>query len=436
VNIEKILCIQDSAEGGFLTDEEGEDAVAEDEEYLFPNPDEAEGTKKPEIGMSFDTLDDAHRFVNIYGQVNGFAVFKGRNYKNKKIFLMCNKSKKAAEPKNPHKKRKRSYVKGTSCKMRIIVVLQQGRWKFSDVDLVHNHDLVSSPSLTKFFINHRYMTVEEKKISRILQEARIKPRRIMQIFRKMKGSFKNMNFGRTQLKNLKQADRKQKMRNTDIDSTMNYVKKMQKQHPGFYYTMRTDDDNTVRSIFWTDASSRLNYKLYGDFISFDTTFSTNKYNMPFAPLVGINGHGRTVVFGYALLENQTAETFSWLFNVLLEVMDGRRPENIITDQDAAMKKAIFEVFGTEVHRNCFWHIMRNARENLGTLLKDIENLGKELEKVIYESISREEFDEGWTAIIEKYGLQENSSLKMMWKNRHVGTSLLHGRVLSIHQDHG
>uniref|UniRef100_A0A0A8YT92 MULE transposase domain-containing protein n=1 Tax=Arundo donax TaxID=35708 RepID=A0A0A8YT92_ARUDO len=57
----------------------------------------------------------------------------------------------------------------------------------------------------------------------------------------------------------------------------------------------------VRSIFWTDARSQLDYSLFGDFISFDTTYSTNKYNMPFAPLIGINGHSRNIVFGWALL---------------------------------------------------------------------------------------------------------------------------------------
>lgn len=285
-----------------LSDENGEGTVAEDDEYLFPNPEEDEGSNKPQIGMSFDSINEAHRFVNVYGQLNGFAVYRGRNYRNKNFFLMCNKSKKANEPKNIQKKRKRFVVKGTNCKMKVIVILQDGKWRFTDVDLNHNHDLVGSPSLTKFFISHRNKTEEEKNFSRILQEARIKPRRIMQIFRKMKGSFKYMNFGKTQINNLKQADRRARLRNSDIDSTMQFVKKMQIKELGFYYTMSTDDANTVKSVFWTDLASRINYKLYGDFISFDTTFSTNKYNMPFAPIVDINGHGKTIVFGYALLK--------------------------------------------------------------------------------------------------------------------------------------
>ena len=51
-------------------------------------------------------------------------------------------------------------------------------------------------------------------------------------------------------------------------------------------------------------------------------------------------------------------------------MGGKELGVIITDQDAAMKKAIAELFPSVVHRNCFWHIMRNARVNLAPLIKE------------------------------------------------------------------
>jgi hypothetical protein len=73
--------------------------------------------------------------------------------------------------------------------------------------------------------------------------------------------------------------------------------------------MEVDSVAAVRSIFWTDARSRLDHKLYGDIISFDTTYSMNRYNMPFAPIIRINGHGRTIVFGWALLKDEKADTF-------------------------------------------------------------------------------------------------------------------------------
>jgi hypothetical protein len=38
-----------------------------DEEYLFPTPDEIRNAKKPEVGMVFSSLEEAVRFVNVYG---------------------------------------------------------------------------------------------------------------------------------------------------------------------------------------------------------------------------------------------------------------------------------------------------------------------------------------------------------------------------------
>lgn len=133
----------------------------------------------------------------------------------------------------------------------------------------------------------------------------------MSIFRRLLGgNFGNLTFDVKNLDNLKQDERIKKMKNTYIEWTRRYIEKLQFENPGFIYKMQIDADDTIRSIFWTDARSRLDYKLYGEIISFDTTYSTNKYNMPFASIVGINGHGRTIVFGWALLQNEKADTFT------------------------------------------------------------------------------------------------------------------------------
>ena len=60
----------------------------------------------------------------------------------------------------------------------------------------------------------------------------------------------------------------------------------------------------------------------------------------------------TVVFGAALLYDETTETFSWLFQTLLKAMCGKKLVTIFTDQDPAMAKAIAEVFSESHHRLC------------------------------------------------------------------------------------
>uniref|UniRef100_A0A0A9T3X6 Protein FAR1-RELATED SEQUENCE n=1 Tax=Arundo donax TaxID=35708 RepID=A0A0A9T3X6_ARUDO len=383
---------------------------------FFPTPEEIEAARAPTVGMTFTSVKEAQRFVNVYGQLKGFSVIKGRNYKQRKITLQCNRSRKQKEV-NAQRKRKRYTIERTDCAMKVRVTLRDGRWEITTVQNEHNHDLVSTPSLTKFFLKHRYMSESEKNLSRILQESRIKPRKIMAIFRKMSGSFKLMNFSKVDVNNLKQSDRRKRIKNTDMDRAIEFVKKIQLEDPRFYYTHRKEEDNTVRSLFWTDATSRMNYALYGDFISFDTTYSTNKYNMPFAPIVGINGHGKNIVFGWALLEDQKSETFSWLLETFVEVMGGKKPGLIMTDQDAAMKKAISELFPSEVHRNCFWHVMRNARQHLGAFLEVRQGMEKEMDKLIYDSLTEVEFEEGWATMIEKYKASGNSYLNQMYNTR-------------------
>jgi hypothetical protein len=51
--------------------------------------------------------------------------------------------------------------------------------------------LWSSPSLNNIFISHKYMS-EERNFSRVLQESNITPAKIMDLFRNLRGPFKNI----------------------------------------------------------------------------------------------------------------------------------------------------------------------------------------------------------------------------------------------------
>lgn len=344
-DLDKVLeIVEENIEGCSADENDSEDDVVNpNEDYLFPTPEEVSNAKPPEVGMVFPTLEHAVKFVNLYGKVAGFAVIKGRNYKSRKITLECNKGRKNRTKDIIERKRKRNVLAKTNCHMHVRVKLVHTSWQIISCSLEHNHELASSPFLTKFFLSHRYMSEEEMLLSKLLQEIRVKPQRIMTIFRRLKGSFGNINFGKKKMDNLKQAERKLK-RNTYIACALNYIEKIQLSKPGFCCKMEVDGEGMVRSLFWTDAKLRMDYKIYGEIICFDTTYSTNKYNMPFAPIIGINGNARTIVFGWALLKDQTADTFEWLFESFVEVMDGKKPKLILTDQDAAIQLAVSRVF--------------------------------------------------------------------------------------------
>ena len=57
-----------------------------------------------------------------------------------------------------------------------------------------------------------------------------------------------------------------------------------------FYSMQVDQDNRMSNFFWRDGRSKLNYNSFGDVVIFYTTYRTNKYNLIYAPFVGIHHH--------------------------------------------------------------------------------------------------------------------------------------------------
>ena len=106
------------------------------------------------------------------------------------------------------------------------------------------------------------------------------------------------------------------------------------------------------------------YAYFGDVVSFDTTFGTNKESRPFGVFVGFNHFRETVVFGATLMYDETFESFKWLFQTFLKAHNRKQPKTIYTDQDYAMGKAVKEVFLEAWHGLCTFHIMQNAVKHL------------------------------------------------------------------------
>ncbi|XP_024186346.1 protein FAR1-RELATED SEQUENCE 9-like [Rosa chinensis] len=74
------------------------------------------------------------------------------------------------------------------------------------------------------------------------------------------------------------------------------------------------------------------------------------YPLIFAPLVGVNNHGQTIILACAFLSNETTNSFDWFFKEFLDAMPGDALRMIITDQDPTMVKAISKVLPQTFHR--------------------------------------------------------------------------------------
>ena len=75
---------------------------------------------------------------------------------------------------------------------------------------------------------------------------------------------------------------------------------------------------------------------FGDVVTFDTTYLTNKYDMPFALFIRVNHHSQSTLFGCGLVSNEDTESFTWMFKAWLTFILDRAPPAIITNQDRAI----------------------------------------------------------------------------------------------------
>ncbi|KAL7608522.1 hypothetical protein Lser_V15G11935 [Lactuca serriola] len=107
-------------------------------------------------------------------------------------------------------------------------------------------------------------------------------------------------------------------------------------------------DVVLDCMFWADEMEKTYYAEFGDIISFDATFQTNKYRMFFVPFTAIDHHKKSVTVGSGLLSNESIESYSWLLKAFLKT-DGKEPTLVLTDQDAAIKQVVENVFHNSKH---------------------------------------------------------------------------------------
>jgi hypothetical protein len=195
-----------------------------------------------------------------------------------------------------------------------------------------------------------------------------------------------------------------------------YFVRMQAKNSNFYHALDLDDELRVQNVFWVDARSRAAYESFNDVITFDTTYLTNKYDMPFAPFIGINHHGESILLGCGLLSSEDTDSFVWVFRQWLQSMCDIAPKAIITDQCQAMRRAIEIVFPETVHRWCIWHITMKLPVKLAGL-EAYQDIKHSLLKVVHDSMTVEEFEEKWNHTITLHYLEENEWLAMLYEER-------------------
>ncbi|XP_059635392.1 protein FAR1-RELATED SEQUENCE 5-like [Cornus florida] len=154
------------------------------------------------------------------------------------------------------------------------------------------------------------------------------------------GGKKSVGYLKVDLKNYLRTRKQKELLCGEAAWLVDYFETRGCEDPSFFYSLQLDTEQMITNIFWSDCRMIIDYGQFGDVISFDTTYKVVHGNRRFVIFLGMNHHRETAMFGVALMYDETADSFVWLFETFLKAMGGKAPKTIITDQDAAMAKAL------------------------------------------------------------------------------------------------
>ncbi|XP_063946119.1 protein FAR1-RELATED SEQUENCE 5-like [Daucus carota subsp. sativus] len=362
----------------------------------------------PYADQRFESLDKCFKFYKEYGRYSGFDVRKGCDKKDEhgttilKHFV-CSREGFNELFRGKVVKGRRTVSRRCGCKARIVVKLVQlNSYAVFNFVEEHNHPLVEE-SCRQFLKVNREMTMGLRSIVFDAAKVNIGCSKSFSLAKEMYGGYSNVGATLRDFRNFNR-DLKEYVGEKDGQMIIDKFKVMQETSSSFYYAYDVDSAGHLTKLFWADPVGRKNFEIFGDAVSFDATFDTNKYNMVFAPFTGVDKHDRCVTFAACLLSHESVSDYSWAFEQLVKAM-GRNPVIIITDQCPAVKVAVPAVFS-------------DANGLLGNRLCKETGFMEKLKKFIWSSILEiDEFEKGWEEVIKEFKLEGNKWLQDIYEIR-------------------
>ncbi|KAJ6831234.1 protein FAR1-RELATED SEQUENCE 5-like [Iris pallida] len=367
---------------------------------------EGEGELEPYIGMEFESLEIAKTFYYAYASRVGFEARVRQSRRSlhdeslKMLKLVCSKHRYHSGREIIGDEGKRGLIQDQAkegCEALFEIIRKDGDvWMVSKLVLDHSHELTPSPP---------------SKVRCIRSQGEIL------VIAKNFSDTRNLLLNGQDAQNYLREIRYNDLGPEDAQSFLEYLKKTEEENPAFFYAVQIENNNCMTNIFWADAKARMAYNYFGDAVTFDMKYKSNKEFMPIVTFAGVNHHVQPIVFGCALLVDESEASFVWLFEQWLAAMSSQEPVSLVTCLNRSIASAVAKVFPNTRHCFCKRHILDTIQEELPDLFASHIPFEEELGRCIDETETYEAFESCWEAIIDKYGLRESTYLQYLYNIR-------------------
>jgi zinc finger SWIM domain-containing protein 3 len=359
-------------------------------------PDPRDG---PRADMHFETEEDAYVFYNRYAEHVGFSV--RRSYKKRKRGMIVSRifvcSREGVSDRTKQEGGAIVIANGgagsagtprpgppptrTGCQARMVIKITPCRtYRVAKFFPEHNHPLANPDSVHKLR-SHK-------------MRARAHELGAGEMHRRKQG--KGVQLG-------------------DVGAALQYLEELQVENPSVYYAVGVGPDGkSAVNFFWADAKSIIDYRSFGDVVCFDTTYALNIYGRPFALFVGVDNHKQLLVFGAALLYDESIQSLKWVFEVFADAMHARHPQTILIDERPECAIAAAEVWPGTNHCTGVWHIYHNSKRHLKQVFESSKSFSNALNHCLFECEDEIEFLSAWEKLVEKHDIGESEWLSRLY----------------------
>ncbi|KAK9928610.1 hypothetical protein M0R45_025736 [Rubus argutus] len=295
--------------------------------------------------------------------------------------------------------------------MTVKLCKDRGVYYVSEFTIFHNHEL-ARPEHRYFMRSHHKVKDSDIAVVSAMRKVSVKTSCAYEYLVHAAGGHEFVGFTIKDLYNKLNKAHEEVLLDGDAQACVTWMNMKAMRDPQFYCFFSVDEFRRLANMFWRDGKAFVNYNAFGEILIFDSTYKSNIYGKPLAVLVGCNNHRATILFGWALLVDETEETYMWLLTSFLTSMYEKKPSSVVTYGDEAMRNAIYRVLPLSRHSNCAWHIGKNVVSNL----KRAETQ-REFCHLIFAGLTIEEWEGRWMYFVPMNELENNEWVSRMYNKR-------------------
>lgn len=390
----------------------------------------------PYVGQIFKSDDDAFEYYSNFARKNGFSIRKARSTESQHLGIyrrdfVCyrsgfNQPRKKANVEHPRDRK--SIRCGCDAKLYLTKEIVDGlaQWYVSQFSNVHNHELLEDDQVRLLPAYRKIQEADQERIL-LLSKAGFPINRIVKVLELEKGVQPGhfpfiekdvRNFVRTCKKTVQENDALlTEKRENDTLELLEACKSVAERDPDFAYDYTTDENQKVENIAWLYGDSVRAYTLYGDVVTFDTTYRSITYGLLLGVWFGMDNHGKAILYGCVLLQDESSHSFTWALQTFVRFIKGRHPQTIITDMELALRDAIARELPNTKHVVCIWHILSKLSSWLSFPLGSrFEDFKAEFDLLCHEE-NVEDFEHQWNLLVARFELVTDKHVALLFSYR-------------------